>query len=73
VVNYHISPSPNRLFSYDIELPIDCDDEYWPVDDSSEGFKQPPGKPSKLTVFILMIKLVRIQADVARAMVSVLS
>ena len=62
--------SSDRCFSYDLELPIDCDDEYWPVDDRSERFKQPLGKPSKLTVFILMIKLYHIQADVIRAIVS---
>lgn len=72
-MDYHISSLPNRFFSCDLELPIDCDDEYWPVDDNSEGFEQPPGKPSKLTLFILMIKLFRIQADVARAIVSALS
>ena len=70
VMEYHISSSPNLLFSYDLELPIDCDDEYWPVDDKSEGFKQPPGKPSKLAAFILMIKLLHIQANVVRMMVS---
>ena len=62
--------SPNRLFSFDIELPIDCDDEYWPVDGETEGFKQPPGKPSKLTMFILMINLFHLQTDVIRLIVS---
>jgi len=72
VVEYFISSSPHSLFSFNLELPIDCDDEYWPVDDESEGFEQPPGKPSKLTMFILMIKLFHLQADVVRAIVSLL-
>jgi len=69
-VEHFISSSPHHLFSFNLELPIDCDDEYWPADDESEGFKQPPGKLSKLTMFILTIKLFHLQADMIRAIVS---
>lgn len=68
----HVPSSSYHRFSYDLELPIDCDDEYWPADDNSGGFRQPLGKPSKLTVFILMIKLYHIQVDMIRAIVSTL-
>lgn len=42
------------------------------MDDNSEGFRQPLGKPSKLTAFHLMIKLYHIQVDMIRAIVSTL-
>ena len=62
--------SADRLFSFDLDLPVDCDDEYWPVDGGTEGFEQPLGKPSKLTMFILMINLFHLQTDVVRLLVS---
>jgi len=42
------------------------------MDDKSQGFKQPPGKSSKLEAFILMIKFFHIQAEAVRAIVSAL-
>ncbi len=47
-------------FSFDVDLPIDCDDEFWDNDDPVKRFQQPEGKPSKITAFILFIKLFRI-------------
>lgn len=46
--------------SFDVEYPIDCDDEYWETDDPDQAFKQPAGKPSTITGFIYFIKLCEI-------------
>ncbi|KAH8828351.1 hypothetical protein DL96DRAFT_1602800 [Flagelloscypha sp. PMI_526] len=46
---------------FDIEYPIECDDEYWEVD-----FKQPEGKPSKVSMFNGLLRLSEIQAHVLR-------
>jgi hypothetical protein len=43
--------------SYDVDYPIECDDEYWETDDPSQAFQQPPGKPCSVTAFVLNIKL----------------
>lgn len=50
----------DRSFSFDLDLPIDCDDEFWDNDDPVKRFQQPEGKPSKITAFIIFIKLFRI-------------
>jgi hypothetical protein len=38
--------------SYDVELPLEVDDEYW-----SRGFVQPLGKPSQLSYFVCRSRL----------------
>lgn len=43
--------------SYDVDLPLDVDDEYWETEDPTKAFKQPPGVPSKMAAFICYIKL----------------
>ncbi|KAH6899491.1 fungal-specific transcription factor domain-containing protein [Coprinopsis sp. MPI-PUGE-AT-0042] len=45
---------------YDVELPIECDSEYWENPDPALAFKQPPGKPSKVTSMIKAIELLTI-------------
>lgn len=57
-------------FSFDIDLPIECDDEYWFHPDPAQAFKQPPGKPSKLSFFVSLIKLNQILAFALRTVVS---
>ncbi|KAI0080946.1 hypothetical protein K474DRAFT_1588813 [Panus rudis PR-1116 ss-1] len=42
---------------YDLDLPVECDDEYWIIKDDKVTFRQPPGKPSKITFFTFMIRL----------------
>jgi hypothetical protein len=37
---------------YDVELPLEVDDEYW-----DSGFTQPPEKPSQLSFFACHIRL----------------
>ncbi|KAJ7476649.1 fungal-specific transcription factor domain-containing protein [Mycena latifolia] len=49
---------------FDVELPIECDDEYWDseVKDPAHAFKQPSGKPSQITFFNCFIRLNNILA-----------
>ncbi|KIK66923.1 hypothetical protein GYMLUDRAFT_239127 [Collybiopsis luxurians FD-317 M1] len=42
---------------YDVEFPMECDDEYWEHPDPAQAFKQPPGKPSIISAFNTYIKL----------------
>jgi len=43
--------------NYDVELPIECDDEYWENPDPALAFKQPHGKPSQISYFNHLIKI----------------
>ena len=67
-------PSPIRitdgLSSFDLPLPTECDDEYWLTPDGEPLFKQPPGKPSKVSAFVCMIRLGQIVAFAMRTIVS---
>ncbi|KAJ7661667.1 fungal-specific transcription factor domain-containing protein [Mycena rosella] len=45
---------------YDIDYPIECDDEYWETSESDMAFKQPPGKPSALSFTVAYVKLIEI-------------
>jgi hypothetical protein len=56
--------------SFDVDLPADCDDEYWENDDPKLVFKQPVDKPSKIAFFISLIKLQQILAFSLRTIVS---
>ncbi|KAF8172539.1 fungal-specific transcription factor domain-containing protein [Mycena galopus ATCC 62051] len=46
----------------DVELPIECDDEFWVNEDSSLAFVQPAGKPSRVTFFNCYLRLNNIMA-----------
>ncbi|EAU83262.2 nuclear protein [Coprinopsis cinerea okayama7 len=58
---------------FDLEMPIECDDEYWETecDDVEQRWKQPPGKPSLLTYFCLFLKLNQILAFSLRTIYSI--
>jgi hypothetical protein len=56
--------------SFDLDLPVDCDDEYWDHPDPEKRFKQPPNKPSSVISFILYIKLQQVYAFSIRTIVS---
>ncbi|KAJ6512101.1 fungal-specific transcription factor domain-containing protein, partial [Mycena vitilis] len=45
---------------YDVELPLEVDDEYW------DQFKQPPGKPSQLSFFVCQLRLCEILGNALR-------
>ena len=56
--------------SFDLDLPAECDDEYWSPQNPEDAFKQPQGKPSKLSYFIAYLKLSQILAFALRTIVS---
>ncbi|KAF8972340.1 fungal-specific transcription factor domain-containing protein [Flammula alnicola] len=56
---------------FDLDLPIDCDDEYWENPDPEKCFKQPPNKPSSISHFILYLKLHQILAFSLRTIYSI--
>ncbi|KAJ7282774.1 fungal-specific transcription factor domain-containing protein [Mycena rebaudengoi] len=45
---------------YDLDYPVECDDEFWEPADPSLAFKQPPGKPSVMTHVVMYMKLIEI-------------
>ena len=56
--------------SFDVDLPMEVDDEYWENDQADQAFKQPAGKPSVLSYFVSLIKLIQILAVALRTIVS---
>ncbi|KAJ7600730.1 fungal-specific transcription factor domain-containing protein [Mycena floridula] len=55
---------------YDQDLPAECDDEYWETEDPALAFKQPPGKPSKVSCWLCYLKLLHIMAYINRTVYS---
>lgn len=49
---------------------MECDDEYWECEDPEQNWKQPPGKPSKATAFIVHLRLCEILAHALRTLYS---
>ncbi|ESK86699.1 hypothetical protein Moror_10946 [Moniliophthora roreri MCA 2997] len=56
---------------FDVEMPLECDDEYWETEDPEQAFKQPPGKPSILSFFVTFLKLIDIIGFAQRTLYSV--
>ncbi|KAI9439638.1 fungal-specific transcription factor domain-containing protein, partial [Lactarius indigo] len=56
--------------SHDVDLPIECDDEYWEHSDPALAFKQPPGKPSKVSYFNYLIKVNLLHSHALRTIYS---
>ncbi|KAJ8087145.1 Gypsy retrotransposon integrase-like protein 1 [Marasmius tenuissimus] len=56
---------------YDLDLPIECDDEYWEHPDPEQAWRQPPGKPSTVSFFVSLLKLVKILALALRTIYSI--
>ncbi|KAF7792733.1 hypothetical protein EIP86_003831 [Pleurotus ostreatoroseus] len=56
---------------FDVELPLECDDEYWTNEDPNLAFKQPPGKPSTISFFNCVIRLNQIHAFALRTIYSI--
>ena len=58
--------------SFDLDLPLEVDDEYWERhQDTKNGFEQPPSIPSRIAAFNHFIKLTQIMAFTLRTMVRV--
>lgn len=55
---------------FDVEWPVECDDEYWVTDDPALAFKQPPGKPSTVAFFSCLLRLGRLHANALRSIYS---
>ncbi|KAA1476288.1 hypothetical protein DENSPDRAFT_843202 [Dentipellis sp. KUC8613] len=47
---------------YDVEYPIECDDEYWDHPDPELNFKQPADKPSVMAHFTTFLRLTAIHS-----------
>ncbi|KAI0787277.1 fungal-specific transcription factor domain-containing protein [Fomes fomentarius] len=56
---------------FDIDLPTECDDEYWMAVDPELAFKQPPGKPSMVAFFNCHLRLLQILAFAMRTIYSI--
>ncbi|KAJ7505464.1 fungal-specific transcription factor domain-containing protein [Mycena galericulata] len=54
-------PPAIHVEHYDVEPPLEVDDEYW-----EEGFTQPLGKPSQLSYFVHCVRLWEIVGDALR-------
>ena len=54
---------------FDLDLPIECDDEYWALEDPKQAWKQPPGKPSAVAYFNCILRLNQILAFALRTIV----
>jgi hypothetical protein len=54
--------------SFDVEPPIDCDDQYWENEDPELAFKQPSDKPSSVTFFCCHLNLCEILAFTLRTL-----
>ena len=61
------------IYSFDLALPTECDDEYWFTPEGEPSFEQPPDKPSTVTAFVYALKLGQILAFAMRTVVSGLS
>lgn len=55
--------------SFDIQMPTQCDDEYWEHKDPAQAFCQPPGKPSRVAFFNSYLQLSNILAFVLHLLV----
>ncbi|KAF8162154.1 fungal-specific transcription factor domain-containing protein, partial [Mycena galopus ATCC 62051] len=63
-------PCAMQYDDFDIQLPTECDDEYWEPKDSAQAFRQPPGKPSRIAFFNSYARLSNILAFVLHLLYS---
>ncbi|THH02715.1 hypothetical protein EW145_g6716 [Phellinidium pouzarii] len=56
-----------RAFCFDLDLPLEVDDDYWKSGDSYQtAFTQPIGNPSVVSGFVSLLKLTQIMAHALR-------
>ncbi|KAK0203884.1 fungal-specific transcription factor domain-containing protein [Desarmillaria ectypa] len=65
---YHGRPPAIRDEDFDLDLPLEVDDEYM---ESAEPFKQPPGTPSQMVYFTSHLKLCQIMSYALRTLYSI--
>lgn len=60
-----------RSSSFDVDFPLEVDDEYWenPLD-PERAFVQPPDKPSTASFFVSYLRLNQILGFILRTIVS---
>ncbi|KAJ7180692.1 fungal-specific transcription factor domain-containing protein [Mycena filopes] len=56
---------------FDLDFPIDCDDEYWEAADPEKAFQQPKGKPSHISAFVAYLRLCQIMSFALRTIYSI--
>ncbi|KAF5348643.1 hypothetical protein D9758_006767 [Tetrapyrgos nigripes] len=56
---------------YDVDFPVEVDDEYWTASDPSKSFQQPADKPSLVSYFVHYLKLSDILAYAMRTVYSI--
>jgi hypothetical protein len=61
--------APHPFVSFDLDLPVECDDEYWEHPDPQQAFKQPTTKPSVIAYFNCYLKLNQVLAFSLRTIV----
>jgi hypothetical protein len=69
LINELLVLAQRLLRSFDLDLPIECDDEYWENPDPNLAFKQPPGKPSTVAYFNSSLQLGHVMGYVLRTIV----
>jgi hypothetical protein len=60
------------FLSFDLELPTECDDEFWVPSGTGRAFEQPKHRPSYTSFFIWNLRLHNIVAVALRTIVSAL-
>ncbi|KAF9068919.1 fungal-specific transcription factor domain-containing protein [Rhodocollybia butyracea] len=64
-------PRATDRADYDLDLPSECDDEYWEHPDPEQAFKQPPGRPSWVRFWIEELKLLDVLSFALKNLYSV--
>ncbi|TFY65355.1 hypothetical protein EVJ58_g2030 [Rhodofomes roseus] len=64
-------PCCARDEDFDLDLPMEVDDEYWENDDPDLAFQQPAGKPALMTAFVYWVRLSQISAFVLRTLYAI--
>ena len=72
-VSFFLGFKAGRAFDmsdrFDVELPTECDDEYWEHPDPALRFKQPPGKPSIIAFSLALHRLMGLYGIILRVVV----
>ncbi|KAF9268426.1 hypothetical protein L218DRAFT_954789 [Marasmius fiardii PR-910] len=64
-------PRATTSDDFDVDLPVECDDEYWENPDPEKAFVQPAGKPSVVSFFSTLLRLLEIVSFAQRTLYSV--
>ncbi|KAI0080937.1 hypothetical protein K474DRAFT_1704231 [Panus rudis PR-1116 ss-1] len=64
-------PTALRDEDVDVDLPVECDDEYWVISENGIKSEQPAGKPSKIAYFNSSIRLTQILGYALRTIYSI--